>query len=352
MDDRLIEDVLTQLGSKRVVRKGGNMMASCPFARWTHANGDDRHPSFSVEVNPNGPSRWKCFSCQECGTKSKGILFNYKKFTGKWFGSLADRIDSQEGVDIGKAFGGLKSWGEQGRKRAEANRMAIGGWTVDGYEAVFEESNFLEFLRSIPQYAIDRGITPDQAKAWRVGYHTDFKRLLFLMFDENQKMVGWSCRSIYESQEPKYLHAENMRRDKYLYGEWKLDRNQRIGYLCEGFMDALALDRFGLRNCLAVMGTSCSLLHIDKLAKWFDEVVIFRDNDPIRERDGGSAGMDMANAYSSMLISRGVGVEIAPVVNGKKDPGDWLKEDFDFVMGQMGRVPNVCQRSQNEIQAK
>lgn len=328
MDEGLIQSVLAAMGSKKIRRSGHNIMASCPFAPYSHKGSDDRNPSMSIQINNSGPSAFHCFTCLASGKKSSGLIYKWKEHSGQWLGDLYNMIKAQEGYSPSERLKKLGDWNTQGREVRKTREPV--SWFVNDYEAKFNLETFNDFLASIPRYGIDRGITVEQAKKWKIGFHKDYKRLFFAILNENHQMIGWSARAIFPDQEPKYLHAEYMKRDKYLYGECFVDKSIREGYLMEGFMDVLNLDRMGVKNCLATLGTGVSELHVEKLVKWFDKVIILPHDDP-PDAKGERPGQKMAEGYSHELKNRGIDVIIAPIVSGKKDPGEWNNEDLIWV---------------------
>lgn len=330
MDEHSIRSVLQILGSQKIRRSGHNVMGTCPLAPYTHASGQDKNPSFTMKVNPGGDSPWHCFACQQSGT-AKGLIYKIKE-AGGGFNDEAYRVIKLEmDGSLGAMFGKLGSWDDQRKKKTTG--VAVGmDWVVEGYEANFDIKDFEHMLQTVPKYVINRGVTIEQTNRWQLGFDKERQRLFIPIFSEDGKMIGHSARALYPEQEPKYMHAENMRRDKYLYGEHLVDKTNRLGGIVEGFMDVWALERFGLGNCLATMGVGCSYLHVDKLAKWFDTVMIFPHNDPPGQ-DGRSPGDVMASEYGERLKDKGVKVLVAPKVEGKKDPGDWTADDFMWVFG-------------------
>lgn len=332
MDDSGIRYLLSELGADKIKRSGQGVLATCPLAQWTHSEGRDSRPSFSMKVNESGESPWMCFSCQNKGT-AKGLIYKYKEFSGEFRRDLLDLIREQQDGSLEnriKKLGDWDNWSE--------DSYALNGdsWYIEDYEGDFDIKNFKDVLRSIPKYAVERGITLEQAMKWKIGYHKEMKRLFFTILDEEMDMVGWSGRAIYDYQDPKYFHAEGMKRDKYLYGECFVDRTIRTGYLSEGFMDVLSLDRMGLKNCLGTMGTSCSGHHVEKIKKWFDRVIIFPHNDRPGP-NGKAAGMMMAENYHKAITDAGVVSVISPVVDGKKDPGEWDKKDLSWALETIRR---------------
>ena len=308
MDEGTIVRILQGLGSRKIKRSGNGVMASCPFAPYSHASGEDKNPSFSMKINPGGDSPWKCFTCGKKGN-AKGLIYQYKESGGGWRSDLWDLVKGEMEDSLSSKMSKLGSWDDQRRRRAKEYGPSLGSdWIISGYEKDFKLEDYAEILKGYPAYAEKRGITLDQAVRWNLGFDQKEQRLFIPIFDENNKMVGYSGRSIHKDIEPKYKHAENMRRDKYLYGEHLVDKTRKIGYITEGFMDVWALERYGLKNCLGVMGTACSYIHVEKLRKWFDVVVIFPHNDPAG-RDGKHPGMEMAEAYKVALQEKGVRAE-------------------------------------------
>jgi DNA primase len=125
-----------------------------------------------------------------------------------------------------------------------------------------------------------------------------------------------------------------------MYGECFVDLRQRTGYIMEGLMDVLNLERMGMKNCLAVFGTACSKIHVEKLSGWFNEVVIFPHNDEENMR-GEKAGFKMAQQYHDALKLMGVSVLIAPVIENKKDPGEWTADDLKWVLDRLQEYREV-----------
>lgn len=330
MDQSSVIRVLEALGARRIKPEGSRVSAGCPFAPYRHTEGTDKNPSFVMEVNPSGPSKFFCYACKAAGKKAISLLYCWKDCTGEWRSDLHDLIRDQEGGSLRERYGKLGSYDE--RRRMTRRPRTETSWEVKGYERAFTLDDYGEILKTIPSYAIHRGITKEQAKRWKIGFDQEWQRMFITILDETQKMVGYSKRAILGDQEPKYLHAKDMAKEKYLYGEAFLDRRVRLGFISEGFMDVLALERYGWKNPLGTMGTKSSPQQIEKLRKWFDCVVIFPHNDkkPPPGPDGVERlppGMDMAVDYRNALIDVGVKAYIAPFFAGRKDPGEWAASE-------------------------
>ena len=334
MDEQSIIKVLESLGARKIKSGPGRVSSSCPFAPYTHSKGTDNNPSFSIEINPSGPSRFVCGACKKAGKKSISLLYAWKECTGTWRSDLHDIISRQEGGTVSERLKRLGSFDDRRRKLQRSEPSA--GWTVAGYEAKFDPLDYQDALKFLPRYAFDRGITVDQAKRWGIGFDQIGQRLFISIFDETGKMVGFSRRAIREDQTPKYLHAENFRRDKYLYGEQFVDHGLRTGVLVEGFMDVLNLERCGWINVLACFGTAVSMAHVEKMKKWFDRVVILPHNDAKPDNPAlDPPGLKMAKDYADALRQAGLVVAIGPMIKDKKDPGDWLQLEADKVFDRL-----------------
>lgn len=332
MDEASVVQVLKALGSHKIKTGSGKVTASCPFAPWLHNDGVDNNPSFSMTINPGGPSKFYCFCCKSAGKKALSLLYAFKDCTGTWRSDLHDLITKQEGGSTFERYRRLPNF--EAARRRSFHHQAVGhtSWQVAGYEGTFDLDNYKDTLAFLPRYAMTRGIDGTQAKKWRIGYDQDRQRLFLAVFDETGKMVGYSGRAISKDQSPKYLHAENFRRDKYLYGEQFIDKAVRVGFVMEGFMDVLNLDRLGWVNCLACLGTAVSETHIEKLKRWFDRIVILPHNDPKPDNPQKDApGFEMAEGLARRLREAGVQVAIGPVVHGKKDPGEWTPAEAELV---------------------
>lgn len=363
MDEQGLIRILAALGVTRYRRAGSNIMASCPMAPFRHAKGVDRNPSFSISVNPSGPSQFRCFACHVSGKKTISLLYAWREFTGTWRTDLHAMIRDQEGGSPREQMDRMGGFSQ--RKRNSRPSRTESSWSLEhDYERRFTEDDIAEWRGQVPRYVIERGVSVDQARTWELGYDRDRQRLVIPIRDESGRLVGYSKRAIHDEDTPKYLHAKGMARDLYLYGEHRIDPHCRMGILIEGFFDVWAFDRRGYRNPIACMGTAPSTSHVLKMRKWFDRVLIFPHNDPKpaltpidesgsaeaserlqRQEDLLPPGLKMARDYRDALVKSGLEVGIAPVVNGRKDPGEWQEPDWLLIEQRLGPVLNELKRA-------
>ena len=113
------------------------------------------------------------------------------------------------------------------------------------------------------------------------GYFYD--RIMIPIFSINGKIIGFGGRTT-NSTEPKYLNSpENdvFKKRNILFGGYNIKkRKQNIDniILCEGYMDVIALYRFGYA-AVATLGTAVSEKQIDLLTKLSKNIFIVFDGD-------------------------------------------------------------------------
>lgn len=153
-----------------------------------------------------------------------------------------------------------------------------------------------------------RGLSIQTLKDLSVGY-ADFStksglsfelhsRIVFPIKDLAGDIVGFGGRAMGNSQ-PKYLNSpasDTFVKSKLLYnldiaGDYILDAGYAI--VVEGYFDVASLWEYGIRNVVAVCGTSPSKWHIRLLKRYADSVHIAFDDDK-----AGIAATDRAIALS------------------------------------------------------
>jgi DNA primase len=294
--DNIIE-TLRLMGISKVKKTGSNIMCSCPFSRWEHTNGKDEHPSFSVKIDNSGKSVAICFSCSRKGT----LLQIVKEFNElAQAEQVIDYVRKNENYDSGfvqKGFGRVldlkrAQWllSDDEKKEREAIKPVE-------YEAeVFDEGKvevidwewMSKYLVSIPQYVLNRGISKETAKIWRLGYNKAALRVMHPVIDRRNRCVGYFQRSIGESQDgmPKYLYNKGFKKSFFLYGENLITAERGDIVIVEGGYDALKVYQAGF-NVLAEFGSSLSEVQAQKVIDLLPvgkKVVIMTDGDQAGEK--------------------------------------------------------------------
>jgi Toprim domain/DNA primase catalytic core, N-terminal domain len=317
MDSGELMSMLERAGCHKIQMSGQNVIATCPFAQWTHVKGTDEHPSFSILAGDQ--NKWNCFACGNKGALLKTFVHKFYDVSGNDLG-LMDK-----------------------NKLAQAVKQTNVKWTLVREQHSPAQSNVKVFdikhysrhldLEKLPQYFYDRGVLKEQARIWKIGFNEKTQRIFIPIFDQHRIMVGYSERAITKEQYPKYKHALGFKRSLYLYGMHRRDKENPVACVSEGFMDVWSLDRCGITNAYATMGTAVSPLQIEFLAT-FKEVWIFAHNDE-KDKQGNAPGLVSAVALRLKLQERGVTVLLAAFIDGKKDVGDWSIPETHEVLADL-----------------
>lgn len=292
MTESELEIAFEMMGS-RLKGFGPNKSAPCPLAPWTHKKGVDKNPSLTVIAGD--VAVFKCWSCQEQGTVKK-LTRMYSECSGD--SRAYDFVRNLEGdnVSLFKAF--THKYGD---------RTSVGKkiYKKDNSKPITEDAA-KKFLREVPEYAFERGLTKDQILKWEIGYDVKLSRMTVPVRDLTGKFCGVSGRDVTGKQQPKWKHYSGLRKEQVFYGEHFLDRSVKRGYVVEGFSDVWYLDRLKCKNPLASMGTSLSMDQMRKLVTWFDEVIFIPDCD-----DGGAGLRFCEESCEHLLLSSGIKVGVA-----------------------------------------
>lgn len=263
-----------------VVSKGQNVKSSCPYSRWLHQSGTDKHPSFSILINNSGKSVGNCFSCKKAGSMLH-LAYSYGKYTYaedviKFV--RENEIGLEEKKDDIYHFGKKLTWEkskwfpvEVGKKEFDEDKVEVIEWR-----------QVSKYLKSIPQYVINRGILKETAKIWKLGYNKSFLRVFIPVIDRRQRLVGYGQRAIRDDGLPKYLYNKGFRKECFLYGEnlFDFDKSKDL-ILVEGHFDTWKVYQAGF-NVGGLLGSSLSNIQrmkiIEKLPK-DGRVILMFDGD-------------------------------------------------------------------------
>ena len=324
MEEHDIRDMLQQLGCHKIRRTHGNVLSTCPFGR-NHKKGQDKNPSFTIEITPAGEeSRWNCFACGERGNSIRSFAYKVRNILG----IQLDIMDE-----------GLKEYTPKLKLDPDWKPMKKRWWRA-AKELEFNIDDFDSFYQTPCEYARKRGLTEEQIREWKIGFDSYRRRMFIPIFDMNQRMVGHSSRATEPDQKPKYYHAPGFQKEKYLYGEHLWDTSIEVACLSEGFFDVWNLHRAGLPNASAFFGTGVGDEQLWKLFKRFKTVILFPHNDP-PALNGERPGFRMAEEWVNSLQQANVEVLVAPVIKGKSDVGDWTIEEIRYVVGKHMRQDSL-----------
>jgi len=312
-----LETLFNLMGTELKPRGTGSFMASCPFGH-NHSSGTDKHPSMSVIYGD--PSGYKCFGCNDSGT--------VRKLAKKW---LAEKGDSRP-LEFIRGFDDKKAFGERAMERGSyqverAKRMTRMAKRAKDTKKPITEKELKDFLHEVPEYAFERGLTKKQIIDWEIGYDPYQDRMIIPVRDMHGKLFGVSGRDLSGQSKIKYRHYPGLNKEAVLYGEKFINIKKRRAYIVEGFFDVHGLQRHGLENVFATMGTSISTYQEQKLLRWFDEIIFVPDGD--------LAGLKFAIEYGHKLLLKIPKIGIAGVEKNKdyvirEKPAKWEPQDYKY----------------------
>jgi DNA primase len=296
--------------------------SSCPL-KHLHSGGTDNSPSFAISVTPKGKSNANCLGCHFRGDPMRLLWrldIDGKSFNREAVNHLVecnfidldeleqedpsdediDEMSVREKLNFARMYRPKLSTGRPKRKtkselQAEVPVSVLKQMQVDMTPEV------MALLQSTDYRRKGRGLTPETIKTWGLGWHPGKRRICIPIWDEKGKLVSISGRAFDESVPgPKYLHSP-FRRDWVLYGEHRIDKQSRTGYLFEGFFQVMAANQAGYKNTVAPMGSSLSSDHSEKIIRWFDLLIIGADGDKAGKLFAEKVSNDLGSALKVVI---------------------------------------------------
>ena len=316
-----------------VVRKGKNHFAICPFH-------NDTNPSLSISKDKQ---IFKCFVCNEAGN----VFTFLQKFKKIPYMRAVKEVADIVGIEF---------------KLAEPKQTeVVNVKTKVLYDILKDTTSFYKNALMSSQealtYCTNRSLSPKVIDHFSIGYSPDFdklisfllakgykkediyrsgvaiendgvlkdrfaRRLIFPICDLNGNVVAFSGRLIEKSDMAKYVNSPETEvfvkgSTLYNYSAALSDiKKEKKMYICEGFMDCIALWKASIPNAVALMGTAFTKEHL-KLFKYLGvEIVLTMDAD-----DPGNIN---ANKLANELLDLEVNVKVVPSYKDVKDLDEYL----------------------------
>ncbi len=333
-------DVVELIGQYVKLKKAGrNHVGLCPF----HAEKD---PSFTV--NPERQS-FHCFGCKKGGD----VFAFWMEYHSTTFPEAIKDLAERYHITITEGY----SAEAEKKKAAERNSLyKINEITADYFQKSLNDPKATHARDYLKRRAISKeiesefrlGYAPNQwdglikvlkkhnvdmqmaAQAGVIiqkekgGYYDRFRgRVIFPIIDQRQQVVGFGGRVLDDSL-PKYLNTPEtpvFHKGETLYGlnaSFKAIREKGRAVIVEGYMDWLALKKYGLGEAVATLGTALTERHVRKLKGYAKEAVIVFDSD-----DAGKAA-----ALKSLHVFANEGLSArAAVLPVGHDPDSFVNEN-------------------------
>ena len=314
-------------------KKGRNFFGLCPF----HT---EKTPSFSV--NPE-KQIYKCFGCGEGGSSIDFIMQKHNYDFVEALTYLADKyaIDLEITGTNQKVMGVRSELLEINKYTSEIyynnlldpkNKGILDHLNSRGFSnemiKIFNLGLSLNEWNMIWKSFQDKNYKAESMKAsglfsdTKNGYIDRFRdRIMFTIHDSLGNPIAFAGRAIKKDENAKYINSSETplyNKSKVLYGlhqtkEHISTLNNAI--IVEGYFDFLQLFQAGIKNVVAVSGTSFTDGHAQMLKRLTKNAQI--------AYDGDSAGVSAAIRAGYVLLKNGLNPSIIEIPHGK-DPDDWI----------------------------
>ena len=275
-------------------KTGGRYLGLCPFH-------DEKTPSFTVFDD-----RYFCFGCKASGD----IIDFVRKTSGSNFLDAVHFLGAKYGIDTDS----LKK-----NKKKTAPRQAM-------HEALLKARDFFHHnLKTAAgqqalAYLRQRGVSEEEITHSKIGLALsapfalkehlrkqgiavatavdasllsdkgnkgDFfrNRIMFPIHDARGQVVGFGGRTLDRNSRIKYLNSrenELFHKARVLFGLWHAAQAiaaQKTAIVVEGYFDWLALQRAGIKHCVACMGTALTTAQMRLLQRHLNKVILLFDGD-------------------------------------------------------------------------
>jgi DNA primase len=153
----------------------------------------------------------------------------------------------------------------------------------------------------------------------KANYYDRFRgRLIFPIFSENDKVVGFGARKLYEDDPGgKYINSPETRiysKSRILYGlnfSKEYIRSSDFVILVEGYLDVMTLVQAGINNVVASSGTALTTEQVQLISRYTKNVVVIYDAD--------LAGIKAAKRSIELILEAGLDLKVVTLPEGE-DP--------------------------------
>ena len=319
MQDKILEirqanDIVDVISSYvSLTKRGKNYFGICPFH-------DDTNPSMSVSRDKQ---IYKCFSCG-----ASGNVFNFvMDYENVDFKEAASILAKKAGITFSK---GSVSSTTKYDKYYEMYSVAL---------KLYQNNINSSLAKDAISYLNNRGISKEIIKEFKIGLALDrnaltdiltkkgysaleienyglgdgykdlyFNRIMFPLFDTNNKVVGFSGRVYNTSSDRKYINTKEtpiFKKGELLYNYYNAKDAARLSksiILVEGFMDVIRLYTIGIKNVVALMGTALTKQQITLLKRLSNNIYLCLDGDGPGRHATLSVGTDLVNNGCNVFV--------------------------------------------------
>ena len=350
-------DIVDIIGERiPLVARGKNFFCVCPFH-------DDTNPSMCVSREKQ---IYTCFSCHATGNVIT-FLMNYEHMdfreTLKYLGERVN-IDVS-GIKINKKttkYDKLYDAYKLALKYYQNNLNSSVGIEAKKYlnsrkidEKIIKEFEIglsLEDKDDLTNLLLKKDY--DLVTLNKIGLSSDnhdvyIDRIMFPLYDINGKVVGFSGRIYKDNGLNKYLNTKET--DIFKKGELLYHyhiareecRNKHFVIIMEGFMDVIRASTIGIKNTVALMGTSLTKEQISLIKRLSNNIILCLDGD--------EPGVNASISIGNHLLEEGIEVKIVSLPNND-DPDTYiLNNGKDKFIGLIENAVNFNDFKMNQLKA-
>lgn len=358
-----IIDVIS--GYIQVKKKGKSFLAVCPFH-------PDKNPSLHIS---QAKQVYHCFSCKASGNVYTFVQ-NFEKIT---FLEAVQKLALRAGIqlsynsndpDLSNELSKLFEINKSAAKFFHRNLQNLSGNEREFIMGYLDERKIDIKLRekfgigyshkswdSLMNYFLEDNIFT-KSELERAGvlvhkeddknikedkYYDRFRgRLMFPIFSENDKVVGFGGRKLYEDDPGgKYINSPESKiynKSKILYGlNFAKEKIRYYDYviIVEGYMDLISLHKFGIENVVASSGTALTEDQVNLISRYTKNICLLFDSD--------FAGIKASKRGIEIILEAGLDLSIITLPDGE-DPDSFLnksgKAEFDRYISDRKSVIN------------
>lgn len=239
-----------------VLTPAGNNVWS---GRCPHPDHEDKNPSFRLFKNKDGSFSFKCFGCQDIYAK-KGQNGNYGTDIFAFLQWMSDHKNTKKVLTFVDTLNILAERAGFQPVRNEQYAQAY-----DAVERQVRKAQ-TQLTQGTLQYLYRRGLSDEDIADWRIGEEIFLEnnysvpRITFPLYDESKRPVGFSSRVIVEDPSlPKYKNSkvsDIFQKGSCFFGIQFLDLSEGNIVITEGQFDVILARKMGVKNVVAVLGSS------------------------------------------------------------------------------------------------
>ena len=328
--------IVSVLSRHVTLKKAGiNFRGLCPF----HS---EKSPSFVVSEAK------KIYHCFGCG-KGGNVFTFLMEVGGLSFPEALRKCAQEVGVVIPEAP--LTTFQKETRQTKEHF------YKINKYALLFFKEELQKNKKALDFFK-KRGLTAETLNKYHLGYASSQKqlllgflkrkgilekdagalgldrfrdRILFPLFDLNQRVLGFGGRGLDAEAIPKYLNSPESliyKKGEALYGlSSAVSAISKSGVIIvEGYFDCLAMHQVGLQNAVAPMGTALTAHQVEILKRFTDRFYIFFDHDV--------AGEQASERSLEIFLKAGIVPKVIQLTV-EKDPDEFIqthgKQSYEFL---------------------